>query len=345
MFDDFDFLYAVYSDKNLSAYFQPKPSLFQHLLYQEFKSLTNIFHEYGNIGNVLFYTYDTPKKLYLPKYNSRNIIVCFSGGKDSLATVLHYKKLGYNVYLYHLKGINKAYPKEYEQAEKLADALNLMLYTENISLSGTHTYTEHPMKNMIIANRALQFGIRHNIGVKVAFGDYYTAMLDDNVFDICAGDCRDMWNAYENIIKTIIPKFHIYTPLRNVKTTLKALEAHKDLLNLCCSCMAPYRYREYWKRNVEKKYNIILPQNRCGLCWKCALEYIYYADHNVWEYQENYYIHCLEVLLHNSKKENKKHSDIYDLWSSYLFYEISKSKWEGIRNAIVQGRKIKYKNS
>ena len=183
IFDDFDLLYYQYSEKN--PYKSNLNILWENRLPYCFKYLTDIFEKYGGIKSAYMYNSEKCKKLHLPKYNPKNIIVCFSGGKDSLAAVLHYKKLGYNIYLYHLKGINKAYPKEYEQAERLADALNLVLYTESIKLSGNHLYTEHPMKNMITANRALQFGIRHNIGIKVAFGNYYTAMLDNNVFDIC----------------------------------------------------------------------------------------------------------------------------------------------------------------
>ena len=96
---------------------------------------------------------------------------------------MHYQKLGYNIYLYHLRNINKAYPKEYENAEKIAAELGLVLYIEEITLSGNHIYTEHPMKNMMIANAALHFGIRNNIGIKIAFGNYYTAQLKDNEFD------------------------------------------------------------------------------------------------------------------------------------------------------------------
>lgn len=339
-FDKFDLLYSDFSDKN------PIQSnlnrLWTNYLPYCFKQLTNIFNKYGGIYSHYMFLSNKPKKLKLPEYNSKNIIVCFSGGKDSIATVLHYQKLGYNVYLYHLKNINKAYPNEYENAQAVADALGLMLYVEQISLSGNHKYTEHPMKNMIIANCALQWGIRNNIGIKVAFGNYYTALLKDNEFDICAGDCRDMWTIYENIIRNIIPKFRMYIPLKNVKTTLNSLKQHKNLLSLSCSCLAPYRYREYWKNQNEEKYDIKLPNNRCGTCWKCALEYIYYTDHNVWKYNKEFYKHCLDILLRNSIKENTKIYSIYQLWNNYLFYPINKSKLKGIQNAIIQTRKIKF---
>lgn len=336
IFDKFDSLYYETSEC--------RPHRLFNVYYPwYFNNLIKLFKDYNTDFNYIIAdtTKDT-KKIKLPKYNPKNIIVCFSGGKDSIATVLHYKKLGYNIYLYHLRNINKAYPKEYKNAEKIADELGLMLYTEEITLSGNHIYTEHPMKNIMIANAALHFGIRNNIGIKIAFGNYYTAQLKDNEFDVCAGDCRDMWTIYERIIQRIIPLFKMYIPLKNIKTTLKALETHKNLLSLSCSCISPYRYREYWKKQNQDKYIIKLPENRCGTCWKCALEYIYYTDHNIWQYNEEFYRHCLDILLRNSIKEHNKIYSIYQLWNSYLFYPISKSKYKGVQDAIIQTRKIKF---
>ena len=338
VFDYLDKLYCETSEINKYK----SSNLFKIRYPWFFKDLIKTFIDYNSKFTYLEATGGRYDKLKLPQYNPKNIILCFSGGKDSVATALHYKKLGYNVYLYHLKNINKAYPKEYENAQNVADALGLMLYVEQITLSGNHTYTEHPMKNMIIANSALQWGIRNNIGIKIAFGNYYTALLKDNKFDVCAGDCRDMWTIYENIIRNIIPKFKMYIPLKNIKTTLKALKCRKDLLSLSCSCIGPYRYREYWKKLNEDKYIIKLPKNRCGNCWKCALEYIYYVDHNVWQYNKEFYKHCLETLLKNSIKEHTEIYSIQHLWNSYLFYPMSKSKLKGVQNAIIQARKIKF---
>lgn len=335
----FDYLDRLYYESSEPIPYKLFPTYYPYY----FNDLIKLFTNYSSSFNYLKATSNTEVyKPKLPKYNSKNMIVCFSGGKDSATTALHYKKLGYSVYLYHLKNINKAYPKEYENAEKLAQQLDMPLYIEEITLSGNHIYTEHPMKNIIIANSALQFGIRNNISIKIAFGNYYTALLKDNKFNICAGDCRDMWVIYERIIQHIIPKFKMYIPLRNIKTTLKSLETHKYLLSNCCSCISPYRYRNYWKAQNESKYNITLPKNRCGNCWKCAVEYIYYTDNNIWEYNEEYYKHCLRVLYKNNIKEEKIIYSIYGLWNDYLFYPIKKSKLRGIENAVIQASTIKF---
>lgn len=336
IFNDFDRLYYETSEPIQYKLF---PTYYPYY----FNDLIKLFTDYSYAFDYLrAVTNPKIQHIKLSKYNPKNIIVCISGGKDSAVTLLHYKKLGYNVYGYHLRNINKTYPKEYESARKICNELDVPLYEEEITLSGNHIYTEHPLKNIIIANSALQFGIRNNIGIKIAFGNYYTALLEDNKFDVCAGDCRDMWTMYEQIIRHTIPKFKMYIPLKNIKTTLKALETYPKLLEMCCSCVSPYRYRDYWKSQNEKKYNIAIPQNRCGSCWKCAVEYIYYTDNNIWEYNEEYYKHCLQVLYRNNIKEEKTTYSIYQLWNDYLFYDIKKSKLKGIQNAIIQTRKIKF---
>lgn len=334
LFDDMEVLYTTTSEA-------PSGRLFELCAPQPFEKILDVFNKYYPQEQYTLKRKQYPK-LKLPEYNKKNLILCFSGGKDSVAAAVHYKK-NYNVYLYHMDGINKAYAKEYVNAENLASKLSLPLFVDKVSLSGNHRFTEHFMKNMLIANGAIHYGIQNGIGTKIAFGNYYTSVLADNVFDVCAGDCIDMWRTYEYAIKRIIPKFHIYVPLRNIATSYRLLLKNPELLPEIISCLGPYRYRQYWKTQVEEKYSVQLMPNRCGRCWKCCAEYIYFTDHNVLEYNEEYYKYCLEQLLKTQFKERGYGSfSIYELWNSYLFYPMSKSKLKGIHNAIIQNRKIKY---
>ena len=140
------------------------------------------------------------------KYDlENNAYLSFSGGKDSTALVKKYINDGYNVYLYHMRRINPPLWDEYIQAQKIADYLHLPIYIDEITLSGHHDYIEHPMKNMIIANGALQYGIRAGIGTNIAFGNYTTSSLDYDNFEFCGGDDKEMWDIYNSIISTVIP--------------------------------------------------------------------------------------------------------------------------------------------
>ena len=284
----------------------------------------------------------TYPKIDLPN-KTKNIIVCFSGGKDSTAVLLHYKKLGYKVYAYHLHGINKVYYDEYVNAEKVCKYLDIPYYSENVSLSGKHSFFEHPLKNYIIANGAIQYGIRKNIGTNISFGNFYDSSIADVAFDVCGGDCKEMWDLYDAIIGQIIPDFHVQIPLKNNRSTFTLLAERPELFTLSSSCISPYRFKKSWKERTEKKYGVVLADNRCGCCWKDAMEYMYLADHDMVKYNSEYYIHCIEILANTVKKEmGESKLSLQDVWDNYMPYESSKSKErKTVEYGTYQSGKIK----
>lgn len=319
LFNEIEQLYSILS-------VEPFERLFEQSFDKSLSAIADIFNKYGKCKYNLAYTDKDYKPLNLPDYNNKNIIVCFSGGKDSIATALYYKQKGYNVYLYHLKHINAGMPDEHEYCKKIADYLDLPLYIDSITLSGHHIYTEHPMKNMIFMNGAIQYGIRNNIGVQIATGNYKTSYLDNSAFEMCGGDCIEMWEVYESIIHKIIQQFKIHLVLENINDAFERLIDYPDLLNLSYSCIGRYGLRKYRRQKLMDKFNIDLPENRCGGCYKCAVEYIYYADHGLYKYNEDYYKYCLHILYYNLRKENLPLYTIQDVWDEFLFYNIQESK-------------------
>ncbi len=256
-------------------------------------------------------------------------IVCTSGGKDSIAVAKKLKDEGKNVILYHMHGINRAYSDEVTVIESLADRLGVEYYIERVRLEGTHQYVEHPMKNMLIANGAINYCICNKLPLNIVFGNYQSSKLEDMEFEICGGDSRDMWDVYENIIQSKIEDFHIYTPLNDISDTYKILDNDLDLIYNCISCMTPMRFRGSVRRQVMNNYNITLPPHRCGSCAKCCLEYIYLADQNVEEFDEGYYRHCFSILRDTAVKETGN-KEIFDkeVWDRYFWYDISESHME-----------------
>ena len=282
--------------------------------------------------------------LELEDYDKKSIIVCYSGGKDSLVAVRHYQKMGYKVYAYHIKGLNKAYTDEWKVAEEASKYYNFELIVDEVSYSGQHVWIEHPMKNMIMANMALNYGIQNHLTTKIAVGSFRTSLLVDNAFDVCAGDCIDMWRLYEDVIRRFIPKFKLYVPNYNFQTSFRAIEKEPELLKHSVSCMTPNRFRDLFRRRTQSNYKVSLLENRCGCCWKCAAEYMYFADRNILEYDQDYYIHCIEVLLHTLEQEcGYRIYDIGYVWSSYMMQiPIKKSKaWRVLQNAVIQSGQIK----
>ena len=340
IFNQIEWLYTHISDNYGKA-------LISHVLDTSFDDLYEILEEYiPGFSGIELKDYHLPELDLLMDYQEKakdNVIVCISGGKDSVALTKYLIDMGYNVYLYHMRGINKVYPDEYKAVIDVANYFNVPYYIDTVVLSGTQKFVEHPMKNMIIANGAIHYGIREKIGINLAFGNFNESYLEYNDFAVCAGDCMDMWYAYEKIIRTIIPHFTMMIPLHNNEESLEIIEKNLDLLPLSVSCMSPYRFREDWKKRTEKKYQIELMPHRCGCCLKCALEAIYFMDREVLPYNEAYYIHCIEILYNTKVKESGiKEWTLKELWNEYLFYPIQESRaWEKLKDAVIQNGKVK----
>ena len=319
IFDEFESVYALTSEKH--------DKLVTPVFDESFEELFRLFKEYGNVE----YSPSLANKRFIPLNTGAKtkdtIIICISGGKDSFATILHYLKQGYKIYLYHLRGINFTYKDEYKTVQNLANRLDLPLTIEDIKLTGKQDWVEHPMKNMIIANMALQYGIRNNITTNIAFGNFSTSSLNLDPFDVCGGDCKEMWKAYEHIIQKVLPNFTIYTPLENFQDTINALLEKPEYLPYVQSCIGPYRYREYLHNRNEQRYGIQLPDHRCGSCWKCCLEYCVFCDNDIYEYNEAYYKHCLDILRRTLYTETGIKYDLQAVWQHYFFYDKNRSKF------------------
>lgn len=330
IFDEFERFYFATSEDSL----QTSNSLIPMVFDRSFESLQGIFNKYGKQNYKFEFTDKHYSSLNVSEYDKDNVILAFSGGKDSVATALILMESNYNVYLYHVKGLKSAsYPDEWKNAQNIASYLGLPIIIDEIQLEGKLAFPEHPMKNMIIANRMLQWGIENNIGTQIEFGNYTTSILDYTAFYYAGDDCIDMWDAYESIVGEVLndKSFYVGLDLFNLNDTLEMLAKHSELLPMCQSCLGAHRFREHNRQHVLDKYNVKLMPHRCGLCWKCAVEYIYMSDHDVLEYNEAYYKHCVDILKKANKHENKlEFTNIQDLWNVYFQYDIKQSKWKGI---------------
>ena len=95
------------------------------LLEQQFKTQFN------------FWDYVVRDFKYEIKPNPKKAILCFSGGHDSTNIALKLKDK-YDLTLYYLKGVNRAYPNEIDHAKAIAQVLGLPLIIQECSCKG-HT--------------------------------------------------------------------------------------------------------------------------------------------------------------------------------------------------------------
>ena len=72
------------------------------------------------------------------------------------------------------------------------------------------------------------------------------------------------------------------------------------------------------------------------------MEYMYYSDRGLVDFNLNYYIHCLQILCDTLRKESKVTGTIQQVWDEYMHYPIKKSKaWEVLKNATIQNGTVK----
>ena len=322
IFTDMNHLYSVLSSKH-----QNRDVLFSRRINDCLQPIIDVFERYTHVMWDVAMTPEPYEKIKVPKSSKKAVLLAFSGGKDSTATAIWLKEHGYDVTLYHLVGINKTYKDEHWTAGVVAEKLGLPIVFGHCYLSGNHDYVEHPMKNMMIANAMLQYGLQNKLTHRIAFGNFSTSTLEDDPFEVCGGDDREMWQIYTDCIRHVIPSFQIMTPLANMKDTLDILLQKPDIAVLCQSCIGPYRYRDYLHRNNVRKYGVQLRDKRCGSCWKCCLEYCVYADNDIYEYNEEYYKHCLDILRKTLLAEAGIKATREEAWEHYFFYDKSESKY------------------
>lgn len=315
--------------ESLYAYVSDEEGIFDEILWLDnsFKDLVEIL-----AANLFKFRVPLLKDFNLPKIEyerkgQKDVIVCISGGKDSAAVAKYYTNLGYSVHLYYAEQVNKSYPDEKQAAQRVAEYLGCDLHIEKTPLVGTHHFVEHPMKNITIANGALHYAIANGYDPCIAFGNFSLSYTEDNPFEVCGGDCIDMWRAYEKIIRNVLPDFHLWVPLKTNADSYALLKDDAELFGRAVSCILPYRWRATRKHEAEQKYGVRLLDNRCGVCWKCCMEAMWLMDNDLMAYNEAFYLHCFEVLSRTIVKETDwACDDPRDVWNNYMFYPICDSK-------------------
>ena len=138
-----------------------------------------------------------------------------------------------------------------------------------------------------------------------------------------------MWDTFNAVAKKVAPTYELIIPLSNFQDTIDTFIENPSLLQRAQSCIGSYRYREYTRKNNEIKYGIKIPEHKCGSCWKCCLEYCIFCDKGVYEYNEEFYKHCLSVLRLNLKIEQGRNHTRDEVWNHYFYYPRSESKYKG----------------
>lgn len=226
------------------------------------------------------------------------VLVGFSGGKDATAVVLKLRRAGKKVELFYTRGINRAYPGEYDACVKIANALRLPLHVMEVRVVGKQDWVENPMKNQFILGCMVDYGSRVGIAEYVQ-GGLECDTCETQAFGSGYSDGREMFEATQSFFQTVYPDYlYHYSLLKNdTDSFLTVLKEAPQLIPMIHSCMGPLRYKANLRRTNETKYNIELMPNRCGSCYKCSLEALHLHMVGEKSYPPAFIQHCYDVMI------------------------------------------------
>jgi hypothetical protein len=202
------------------------------------------------------------------------MVVAFSGGKDSCASALLAQARGYQVLLYHVRGINPAYPKEWQAAQRMAKLLGLPLAVRRLQCKGKQEWMDNPTKNQALLGWMLQYGLTRG-ALHYTVGDMATDYLATAQVECNLSDSYELLEAAAAHFRVGTPGYTYHHQLRHITDSLAIIGLLRpDLLPQVLGCVAPLRFKEGYRRHNEQRYGVQLLPGRCGSCWKCCVEWV-----------------------------------------------------------------------
>jgi hypothetical protein len=230
----------------------------------------------------------------------RVAIVLFSGGKDSAAAALRAAAAGYEPILLYAQGINPAYPEEIEAARRMAAALAMPLRIVEVR-ARRGAYIENPTKNQLLLACAADIGLRW--GASLLSAGIMAADQSPNMpFGAGLSDGADCQGAAADWIERFVPGLRVErAPIRNDTDSLLEV-ARAGLLPLAQSCMTGVRFRGSLRTRNMAKHGVDLMPNRCGSCYKCALEFLTLGLAGMGQRSQGYEAHCADILTDSAER-------------------------------------------
>ena len=208
------------------------------------KGLTEFFSTLYTKNNQSTPTLTNP--LVIPKIdvkNNKKILVACSGGKDSLATVLELKDMGYEPVLFHVPNLNRAYPSETKLVREWREIFDCEYVEFKMVTRGKNFHVETPIKNFFILGAMVDVGIHLGIS-NFSMGNKLEDTLDLIYLGIDFSDNIQSINEISNFYKTIIPNYEYKTVLECEDHPTRIIHKKDErLFDACVSCMLSDMYK------------------------------------------------------------------------------------------------------
>lgn len=244
-----------------------------HALHQKTPSLTPY-------SNQFLRTFQDAFRLEMQQTSSLRAMVGFSGGKDSVTSAIEcIHGFAKRPILFHVRGINPSYTSmEYDAAQKLAKILDLEMKVSDFKPFKGSVYMEHPLKDQIILAAMIDYGVKIGI-VNYTLGVESENTITKSNVKYNFSDSVEMFKSFGYWVKDLLPEYNFFWTVKNHSKSLKTICEYEDetgleLLSNTISCLTPVRFQNMRRNQTMAKYGVDLIKNRCGVCWKCCVEYL-----------------------------------------------------------------------
>lgn len=253
--------------------------------------------------------------------SKRDVLLGFSGGLDSAYHALELKNKGYNVHLFHFRGLNSyegnnSYLCALEFANKMGLELIEACFKRKSSFK-MH-WIENPIKNQLIQSMMIDIALERGYG-NIAIGDDASMSFTrpDFILGTNTTDCREVQSAFELCIDKILGRSIDFLMIdREIGSTTRhkgeriKLLADNGALECYYSCVGAGRFNNYNHKRSEQRFDIVLPKWNCGcFCAKCAMHNLLMHFQGIANYPKEFIEACWERLW------KTKHCNISSLFS------------------------------
>lgn len=240
------------------------------------------------------------------KSDSKDVILGFSSGLDSVYQALLLKEQGYNVHLLFAKGINTyENGQAWKYAQPIADIIGAELMSFNVKKNLSkdlsknpfrQQWPENPIKNELIMAVMLDICIERGWRY-ISLGDDFDLTLDKSVPGVNTTDAKEVTLSFLDGIREYVKGF-TFIPIQKGHDKGVRLQKLIDygLEDLYYSCVQAGCRNKYFKSLTEKKFNVKLFGNNCGKCRKCCMHnlILHYTKKKI--IPDDYVSYCWEKM-------------------------------------------------
>lgn len=209
--------------------------------------------------------------------NDNRVMLCCSGGLDSVYQALKLRESGHEVILMHLNGANfYENGQAYKVFKEFAAKFGFKTYEPKISPKHKGSYkkfwAENSFKDFLIYSIAIDYMLMHGIRY-LSSGDDMRLDVKDQVTGVNTGDAKQLTEAF-------LTSFGVeFLPVDRTVDKAQRL-AYLERFNArdyYLSCVGPGRLIKSQHERYEKKFGVKYDKWCCFSCRKCCFHLL--ADH------------------------------------------------------------------